>query len=125
MTLKTVSRYNPDKVSSVGDQAIVLGGSIAGFCTGRVLADGFEEVVILERDPLANVSLHDDCQFITYRATDSGDRVTGVEIRDETGDEVEFDANLVVDATGRTSRTPTFSINTAIGNLPSTKLPLM
>ncbi|HEX8436122.1 FAD-dependent oxidoreductase [Archangium sp.] len=33
-------------------QAIVIGGSIAGLLSARVLADHFEKVVILERDPL-------------------------------------------------------------------------
>jgi 2-polyprenyl-6-methoxyphenol hydroxylase-like FAD-dependent oxidoreductase len=52
MTLATVSRYDPDGVSDVGDRAIVVGGSVAGLLSARVLADGFEQVTVVERDPL-------------------------------------------------------------------------
>jgi len=34
----------------VGRQAVVIGGSMAGLLAGRVLADHFELVTILERD---------------------------------------------------------------------------
>jgi 2-polyprenyl-6-methoxyphenol hydroxylase-like FAD-dependent oxidoreductase len=36
--------------SRLGDHALVIGGSIAGMLTARVLADFFEQVTILERD---------------------------------------------------------------------------
>lgn len=52
MTLATIDRYDPDGLSDVGENAIVLGGSVAGLCAARVLADGFDEVVVIERDPL-------------------------------------------------------------------------
>lgn len=39
---------------SAGSRAIVIGGSIAGLMTARVLADGFDEVLLLERDPLTD-----------------------------------------------------------------------
>lgn len=39
---------------AVGDRAVVLGASIAGLTAARVLADGFEEVVVLEQDSLPN-----------------------------------------------------------------------
>ncbi|WP_226009994.1 FAD-dependent oxidoreductase [Halomicrobium salinisoli] len=52
MTLETVSRYQRGQVADVGDRAVVVGGSIAGLLTARVLADGFDEVTILERDSL-------------------------------------------------------------------------
>jgi 2-polyprenyl-6-methoxyphenol hydroxylase-like FAD-dependent oxidoreductase len=38
----------------LGEQAIVIGGSIAGLMTARVLADKFEQVVVLERDHIAD-----------------------------------------------------------------------
>src|SRR5690348_7170752 len=34
----------------LGERAIVIGGSIAGLMSARVLADHFEHVVVLERD---------------------------------------------------------------------------
>jgi 2-polyprenyl-6-methoxyphenol hydroxylase-like FAD-dependent oxidoreductase len=37
-----------------GKHAIVIGGSIAGLMTARVLSDFFERVTILERDPVAD-----------------------------------------------------------------------
>ena len=37
----------------LGERAVVIGGSIAGLMTARVLADRFEQVVMLERDHLA------------------------------------------------------------------------
>ena len=52
MTLATVDRYEPDRTSTLGDRAVVIGGSMAGLCAARVLADTFAEVVVLERDRL-------------------------------------------------------------------------
>jgi 2-polyprenyl-6-methoxyphenol hydroxylase-like FAD-dependent oxidoreductase len=36
--------------STVGDRAIVIGGSMAGLLTARVLSDHFDEVTVIERD---------------------------------------------------------------------------
>lgn len=40
--------------SRLGQQAIVIGGSIAGLMTARVLADHFDQVTVLERDHIDN-----------------------------------------------------------------------
>jgi flavin-dependent dehydrogenase len=37
----------------LAENAVVIGGSIAGLMTARVLADHFEQVVVLERDHIA------------------------------------------------------------------------
>jgi len=37
-------------MSRPADRAVVIGGSIAGLITARVLSDYFEHVVILQRD---------------------------------------------------------------------------
>ena len=37
----------------LGENAVVIGGSIAGLMTARVLADYFEQVIVLERDHIA------------------------------------------------------------------------
>ena len=37
-----------------GRRAIVIGGSMAGLATARVLADHFDEVVLVERDALTD-----------------------------------------------------------------------
>jgi len=42
--------------SQVGSRAVVLGGSMAGLLAARVLADAFAEVVIVDRDKLADVT---------------------------------------------------------------------
>jgi 2-polyprenyl-6-methoxyphenol hydroxylase-like FAD-dependent oxidoreductase len=52
MTLDRISRYKSDQSTQVGSHAVVLGGSMAGLCTARVLADMFSEVTVLERDQL-------------------------------------------------------------------------
>src|SRR5690242_1332625 len=36
------------------ENAVVIGGSIAGLMTARVLANHFEQVTVLERDPIAD-----------------------------------------------------------------------
>lgn len=58
MTLSTVRRYQSGRVQQVGEHATVIGGSLAGLCAARVLADGYETVTIIEKD-----SLPDDSNF--------------------------------------------------------------
>jgi 2-polyprenyl-6-methoxyphenol hydroxylase-like FAD-dependent oxidoreductase len=71
-------------------------------CASRAL---FEHVVRQRVRELPNVELLDNHHFLDYCYT-PGDGVTGVRYRDETGDEATLAAELVVDATGRTSRIP-------------------
>jgi len=195
MTLATVDRYEPDRTPTIGDRAVVVGGSMAGLCAARILADTFAEVVVLERDrlpaePIArrgapqishphtlleagratledifpgfgeelltqggvlidsgtdmeyydqggfvadtearlptycasrplfehvvrrrlrqieNVRIQNNSQVLGYRTDDDATAVTGVDFRNEDGDERTLDATPTVDATGRTSRTP-------------------
>ena len=207
MVLENVRRYDPDGIPTLGERAAVLGGSVAGLCAARVLADAFEEVMVLERDPipetprprdgapqtshphamleagratiedlfpgfgerllsaggllidaaremryydggdfladpperlpmycasralfehairegierLPSVTQRGECRFTGYETDDGsaergnvgtgGHTVTGVEFRDERGDPTTLSADLVVDATGRTSRTPSW-----------------
>ena len=51
MTLATIPRYDPEATVTGGDRAVVAGAGVAGLCAARVLADGFEEVVVLDPDP--------------------------------------------------------------------------
>jgi len=197
MTLSSVTRYDPEELSRVGERAVVVGGSIAGLSAARVLAEGFEEVLVLERDPfpdgpaardgapqtshphalleagratfedlfpgfgeavlghggllvdsgrdmvyydeggfvadtdsrlptycasrplfehvvrqrlldLPTVTLMGDHQFTGYRFDETRGRISGVTYRDDTGAVTTVESNLVVDATGRTSRTPSW-----------------
>jgi len=46
-------------MNSLGEHAVVVGGSLAGLMSARVLADHFEAVTVLERDPIEpGPSLH-------------------------------------------------------------------
>ena len=196
MTLATLPRYEDDRVSASGGQAVVIGGSIAGLLVARVLADGFETVTVLEKDQLSDepgtrpgvpqgshvhamqeagratledlfpgygedlvsagglvvdgardfnfydegdfladgphqlpvysatrplfehvaqqrvtgldsVHLRSGCQFVDYLVDEDATTVEGVVVRAEGADREQIRADLVVDATGRASRTPT------------------
>ena len=204
MSLATVSRYDSTRTSEWGERAVVLGAGVAGLLTARVLADGFGEVTVVDRDSLPDepvarrgvpqarhvhvlleagratledlfpgygtellsaggliidgardvnfyiegeyladgprritqycatrrlyeqlarrrvaaldgVDLRPRCQFTGYLADEAGTTVDGVEttvrgvvVRSEEAGVEELPADLVVDATGRTSRTPTW-----------------
>lgn len=196
MTLETVPKYDSERITGVGEHAVVVGASVAGLLTARVLADGFDRVTVIERDELADdpgprdgapqarqphllqeagraiiedlfpgygedlvseggliidgasdfnfydedgyvaqpptrmpvyagsrplleyvirkrlsefdgVRLRDGSHVVAYRCDETGETVTGVEIR-ENGSEAALPADLTVDATGRASRTPTW-----------------
>lgn len=195
MTLASVPRYDPARVAACGDRAVVVGASLAGLLAGRVLADAFDDVTILERDPatgtggarrgvpqgnhvhvlleagratfedlfpgygetlvgrgglsidlgrdlgyyqgggyladpserlpmycatrplfervvrdavvaLDGVTLRPGCRCLDYCTDRGGRAVDGVVVENPAGDEETVGADLVVDATGRTSRTP-------------------
>ena len=42
----------------IGEHAVVLGASMAGLAAARVLADAYERVTVLERDPLPAGAAH-------------------------------------------------------------------
>lgn len=52
MALATVLWYDPDRISGENGRAVVVGAGIAGLCTARILVDEFEEVTVVDRDPL-------------------------------------------------------------------------
>lgn len=197
MTLATIPRYESDRLSNLGDHAVVIGGSVAGLLTARVLADGFEKVTIIELDSLpeeprsrrgvpqgrhihvletagretfedyfpgygedllssgavvvdlmsdfyhfekgdflANgprrvtmysatrplfehtltqrvlevdaIDLKSETQFIDYTLNEAETSVEGVMIREKNAGETRYSADLVVDASGRTSNTPSW-----------------
>ena len=46
-------------MANLGQNAVVIGGSLAGLMTGRVLADYFESVTVLDRDHIeSGLPLH-------------------------------------------------------------------
>ena len=200
MTLTAVPQRDSEQIPDRGGHAIVVGAGIAGLCVARVLADAFDRVTVIDRDPLPDepvardgvpqaqqihilweagratleelfpgyseelvaaggvsidgqrdfyiysqgnylaagskpfplyaatrplyeqllrrrVSTHDDvrlrgsCPFVDYLADDAATTVSGVEFRNQDGKREELAADLVVDATGRTSRTPDWLSN--------------
>lgn len=89
------------------------------YSEGDYLADGprrlptysasrplFEHAVRTHATAVEGIDLRPGCQVTDYLTDETGTRVTGVEFRDEQGDERALPADVVVDATGRTSRTP-------------------
>lgn len=195
MTLSSVPRYDRTQVPDIGEKAIVVGASMAGLLTARVLADGFQTVTIIERDSLSDtptprrgvpqgrhihtllkagratledllpgygekllsaggvqidmmsdllhyqngdfladgssrlpayyatrplfeqivqrqirnterVELRTGCQCIDYIVNDDGTDVQGIKTKHDGGKQAVLRADLVVDATGRTSKTP-------------------
>ncbi|SIQ88332.1 Dehydrogenase (flavoprotein) [Haladaptatus litoreus] len=194
MTLASVSRYDSNRLSKRGGNAVVIGAGMAGLFVARVLADTFDSVTVIDRDSLVDepiarrgvpqgqqphalleagkvtledffpgfgddivssggvvvdfasdvnfytegdfladgptrketfsatrplferlvrrrvsdfdrVSIRSNCQFTDYLSNADATTVEGVVFRKD-GEEKELPADLVVDATGRTSRTP-------------------
>ena len=197
MTLVSTPRFDRSLNVRCAKHAVVIGGSMAGLCAARVLAEAFDRVTVVERDRLPErpaerrgvpqadhfhvlqeagrssledlfygfgeelltaggllldathnvrfyaqggflagsqqrisaysatrplleftirrlltkvdgVQIRSNCRFTEYRHDDQEGRVTGVDIDPIDGAGETIDAELVVDATGRTSRTPTW-----------------
>ena len=64
----------------------------------------YEQTLRRRIQALSSVTIEYDTQFVTYRTGDDG-AVTGVQAR-RGREPIDYDASLVVDAAGRTSRTP-------------------
>jgi 2-polyprenyl-6-methoxyphenol hydroxylase-like FAD-dependent oxidoreductase len=193
--LDAIASYERGQVQRLGTHAVVLGASMAGLLAARVLADGYDGVTVIERDPLPEepvtrrgvpqgrhihalleagratledlfpgyceellsagavpldfvsdaivydnggllveghepletlfatrpliegtvrkrvadldgVVIRAGHQFVDYRLDGERSAIDGVEVRDDDGDYHEHRADVVVDATGRASRTP-------------------
>jgi flavin-dependent dehydrogenase len=196
MTVAALPRYESDRIPESEGDAVVVGAGIAGLLAARVLADAFERVTVIERDPLPDepaprrgvpqdvhvhvlleggritledlfpgfstelhgaggvvaelgrdvklhlrggflaagtnphelwfatrplyehlirrrvttlnpVTIRSHCRFVEFLVDDTT-AVNGVAIRNRASEREELPADLVVDATGRTSRTPTW-----------------
>jgi 2-polyprenyl-6-methoxyphenol hydroxylase-like FAD-dependent oxidoreductase len=77
-------------------------GRLPMYCASRPL---FELVTRRRVDDVDNISLRENCQFIDYLVGETPPNVEGISIRQD-GRTEEVPADLVVDATGRASRTP-------------------
>jgi 2-polyprenyl-6-methoxyphenol hydroxylase-like FAD-dependent oxidoreductase len=102
---------------------VILDGSrdVLQYQEGGFLADGtrqfplyfatrplFEQIVRRRVADLDGVTFRSRCQWTDYLVDGSATTVTGVAVNAAEGHSEELDADLVVDATGRTSRTPTW-----------------
>ncbi|MFC6756772.1 MULTISPECIES: NAD(P)/FAD-dependent oxidoreductase [Haloarcula] len=108
------------EVRALGGLKLNMAEAVDWYDRGGVVADAdadlpalyasrplFEHVVrerLRDRD---GIVLRDDCHFIGCEHDAAAGRITGVRFRDG-GAETTLDAQLTVDATGRTSRTPTW-----------------
>lgn len=66
----------------------------------------FEQVLRRRVAELSPVEIRASHQFVRYVTTETDSTVVGVRVRNATGEEERIAADLVVDATGRTSKTP-------------------
>jgi 2-polyprenyl-6-methoxyphenol hydroxylase-like FAD-dependent oxidoreductase len=71
----------------------------------------FEQVLRQRVAALNTVQLRPNCQSIKYRTNGTATTVTGAVVRNKSSGQEELTADLVVDATGRTSRTPEWLAN--------------
>ena len=85
-----------------GDVLAHGSGQLPMYCASRPL---FELVTRRRVDDIENVSLRENCQFVDYLVGEAAADVEGISIRQD-GRTESIPADLVVDATGRTSRTP-------------------
>jgi len=119
-----------DLFPGYSDDVIEAGGVVLDFATdveiyqqGAVLADGptripqynasrplFEQVTRRRVAGLDGVTVRDECHFRELLVDDQASTVEGVALRTADGEQ-QLDAELVVDATGRTSRTPAWLEN--------------
>ena len=115
-----------DLFPGYGEDLLAAGGLVIDgardvnfYAEGEFLADGpryiplycgsrplYEQVVRRRVAELDNVTLCGECQFKTYLTDEAATTVEGVAVTDDASEPEHLVADLVVDATGRTSRTP-------------------
>ncbi|WP_276255557.1 NAD(P)/FAD-dependent oxidoreductase [Halomontanus rarus] len=107
-----------EEVTDAGGLVLDFASDFEIYQKGGVLANGptripqynasrpvFEQVTRRRVAELDGVTVRDECHFREFLLDDRASTVEGVTVRTTDG-ERELDAELVVDATGRTSRTP-------------------
>ncbi|WP_265111223.1 FAD-dependent oxidoreductase [Halosolutus halophilus] len=82
----------------------------------------YEQLVRRRVSELDGVHVRSRCQFLEYISDDAATAVHGVTIRNRGGETEALSAELVVDATGRTSRTPAWLENHGYASPPREKV---
>lgn len=108
-----------EELRAAGGVTTELGSDFKIFLQGDFMAPGtdrhvmyfatrpvIEHLVRQHVSMLDRVQIRPQCQFIDYLVTDGGTAIEGVVIRNQASEREELTAEVVVDATGRTSRTP-------------------
>jgi 2-polyprenyl-6-methoxyphenol hydroxylase-like FAD-dependent oxidoreductase len=122
-TLEDLFPGYSDDVIEAGGLVLDLASDVKLYQEGDFLANGptripqytasrpvFEQVTRRRVGELDGVTILDDCYFRDYLVGDQASTVEGVSMRTADG-EREINAELVIDATGRTSRTPAWLEN--------------
>lgn len=120
----TISDFFPgfeEDLISAGGLAVDGSRNVLQFQEGGFLADGserftiyfatrplFEYVVRKRVTDLDRVTLRSNCHWSEYLVDETGTTVEGISVKTDGGKSETLYADLVVDATGRTSRTPTW-----------------
>lgn len=123
VTLENLFPGYSDDVIEAGGLVLDLASDVKLYQEGNFLANGptripqytasrpvFEQVTRRRVAKLDGVTIRDECHFRDYLVDDQASTVEGVNVRTADG-EREINAELVVDATRRTSRTPAWLEN--------------
>lgn len=123
VTLETLFPGYSDEVTEAGGLVLDLASDVKLYQAGDFLANGstripqytasrpvFEQVTRRRVAELDGVTIQDECHFRDYLVDDQGSTVEGVTAQTADG-EREINAELVVAATGRASRTPAWLEN--------------
>ena len=109
---ESLSYYEQGDFITEGDAALPM------YCASRPL---FERVIRDRARARDDVTLRPECHCTGVELDDTS-RMRGVTFRDEDGDTERIDAPIVVDATGRTSKTPTWLEDHGFERPPSEKV---
>jgi len=100
MTLESVPAYDAGHIGRIGEHAVVVGASISGLLTARVLADGFDRVTVVERNELPDEPVARDGAPQTRHPhlLQGGGRAILDDLFPDFGDEFVAAGGLVIDA---------------------------
>lgn len=91
------------------------------YCASRPL---IEQTVREATSSLDNVDLRQEHRFIDFRTSESCDRVTGVTVEQSGGKRIDLESDVVVDATGRASKTPDWLVDNGFERPETMEVPV-